>query len=102
LHEHDWPGNVRELRNLMERVAFLCPNDKIEASDLVFILKPPGDEADPFADLTLADATRAFEVRHIERAIERAGRNMTEAARLLGVQRTNLYRKMRMLGMQPP
>jgi Nif-specific regulatory protein len=103
LREHDWPGNVRELRNLMERVAFLCPGDAVEASDLVFILKPPaGEAADAFAGLTLADATRAFEVRHIEQAIERAGRNMTEAARLLGVQRTNLYRKMRMLGMQPP
>jgi Nif-specific regulatory protein len=103
LKEHDWPGNVRELRNLMERVAFLCPNDTIEASDLVFILKPPaGEAADPFAGMTLADATRAFEARHIGQAIERAGRNMTEAARLLGVQRTNLYRKMRMLGMPPP
>jgi Nif-specific regulatory protein len=103
LHAHDWPGNVRELRNLMERVAFLCPHDMVESDDLVFILKPPGGkDADAFVDLTLADATRAFEVRHIERAVERAGRNMTEAARLLGVQRTNLYRKMRMLGMEPP
>jgi Nif-specific regulatory protein len=103
LQEHDWPGNVRELRNLMERVAFLCPGDKIEAADLVFILKPVAqDAADPFAAMTLADATRAFEAQHIEQAIERAGRNMTEAARLLGVQRTNLYRKMRLLGMELP
>jgi Nif-specific regulatory protein len=103
LKEHDWPGNVRELRNLMERVAFLCPSDTVEASDLVFILKPPaGEAADAFADMTLADATRAFETRHIEHAIERAGGNMTEAARLLGLQRTNLYRKMRLLKMQPP
>jgi transcriptional regulator with GAF, ATPase, and Fis domain len=103
LQEHDWPGNVRELRNLMERVAFLSPNEKVEASDLVFILKPPtGEAADPFANLTLKDATEAFEEKHIRGAIERAGRNMTEAARLLGVQRTNLYRKMRMLGMELP
>ena len=103
LKEHDWPGNVRELRNLMERVAFLCPGDTVEASDLVFILKPPAGEADDaFADMTLADATRAFETRHIEHAIERAGGKMTEAARLLGLQRTNLYRKMRLLKMQPP
>jgi Nif-specific regulatory protein len=103
LQEHDWPGNVRELRNLMERVAFLSPRDTIEPSDLVFILKPAaGETADPYAGLSLADATRAFEVKHIETAIARAGHNMTEAARLLGVQRTNLYRKMRMLGMQPP
>jgi Nif-specific regulatory protein len=103
LREHDWPGNVRELRNLMERVAFLCAGETVEASDLVFILKPTsGDAADAFADLSLKDATKAFEEQHISRAIDRAGGNMTEAARLLGVQRTNLYRKMRMLGMQPP
>ncbi len=69
----------------------------------MFTLKPTsGDAAEQYADLTLKEATEAFEELHIRRAIDRAGRNMTEAARLLGVQRTNLYRKMRMLGMQLP
>ncbi len=103
LRDHAWPGNVRELRNLMERVAFLAPGPGVEVSDLVFILPPqPGEAADPFRDLTLADATHAFEAQHITRAIDRARRNMTEAARLLGLHRTNLYRKMKLLGLNPP
>ena len=42
LEQHDWPGNVRELRNLMERLAYLVPAEKIEADDLAFILTPAG------------------------------------------------------------
>ena len=40
LESHTWPGNVRELRNLMERLAYLHPSDKIEADDLAFVLAP--------------------------------------------------------------
>lgn len=101
LREHDWPGNVRELRNLMERVAFLSVGDQVEASDLVFILKPTAArEEDQFNGLTLTDATDRFQIQHIRRGIERAGGNMTDAAKLLGMQRTNLYRKMKMLQME--
>src|SRR5205807_1460395 len=101
--QHDWPGNVRELRNLLERVAYLCPHDRIEAADLTFVLRP-GDaaEVDRYADLHLAEATKMFEREHIQRAIERAGRNMSEAAKLLGLYRPNLYRKMKMLEMDNP
>ncbi len=40
LEQHPWPGNVRELRNLMERLAYLAAEDKIDADDLAFILSP--------------------------------------------------------------
>jgi Nif-specific regulatory protein len=99
LEQHNWPGNVRELRNLMERLAFLCPHDRVESGDLAFILRPAQDEGDRYAELTLAEATKAFEREHIARAITRARRNMSDAARLLGLHRSNLYRKMKMLGM---
>ncbi len=102
LEQHLWPGNVRELRNLLERISYLCPNDKIEADDLAFILRPAGGGADDtrFAELTLADATDTFQREHIQRAIDRAGRNISEAAKLLGLHRPNLYRKMKLLGME--
>jgi Nif-specific regulatory protein len=102
LEQHDWPGNVRELRNLLERVAYLCPTDRVEASDLAFILRPAGREDDRYGDLGLAEATKEFERDFIKRAIERAGRNMSEAAKLLGLHRPNLYRKMKLLEMQIP
>ncbi|HXT57869.1 MAG TPA: sigma-54-dependent Fis family transcriptional regulator [Pirellulales bacterium] len=102
LEAHAWPGNVRELRNLMERLAYLAPADTIEADDPAFILAPSG--AGPAAvargDLSLNEATSSFQSAYIEQAIASAGGNMNEAARRLGVHRSNLYRKMRLLGMQ--
>jgi len=100
---HPWPGNVRELRNLMERLAYLSTADKIEVEDLAFILSPRGQSplmAD--TDQPLADATVAFQVAYIRRAIEQAGGNMSRAAAQLGLHRSNLYRKMRQLEMDAP
>ena len=98
---HTWPGNVREWRNLMERVAFLCPGDQIEIDDLAFILAP-GREPDVEMpeDAGLSEATRRFQVDYIRRSIRLAAGNMTEAARLLGLHRSNLYRKMGQLEMK--
>jgi Nif-specific regulatory protein len=100
LEQHDWPGNIRELRNLLERVAYLCAGDKVEAADLAFILRPGKADAERFANLNLADATDAFQREHIQWAIDKAGGHMGEAAKILGLHRPNLYRKMRMLGME--
>ena len=101
LQMHGWPGNVRELRNLMERVAFLAPNDKIEVDDLAFILSPEKETfVEPNENQGLSEATNAFQQDYIRRAIRRMRNNMSEAARLLGLHRSNLYRKMRQLGMQ--
>ena len=101
LEQHDWPGNVRELRNLLERVAYLCPHDKIGTGDLTFILRTAKDDnAARFAGQALADATDAFQREHIRQAIERAGGHMGDAADALGLHRPNLYRKMKMLGME--
>ena len=101
LQMHGWPGNVRELRNLMERVAFLAPNDKIEVDDLAFILSPERESyVEPSENQGLSEATNFFQQEYIRRAIRRMRGNMSEAAKLLGLHRSNLYRKMRQLGMQ--
>ncbi len=99
LAAHAWPGNVRELRNLMERIAFLCPNERVEASDLAFILSPDPDAASAATNLELSQATSRFQQEYIRRMIKRARGNMTVAAELLGLHRSNLYRKMRQLAM---
>lgn len=103
LESHSWPGNVRELRNLMERLAYLCPSDIIDVDDLAFILPPrrmPPLLASPHQ--TLAAATAQFQVAYIQQAIEQAGNNVSQAAAKLGLHRSNLYRKMRQLHMTPP
>ena len=103
LTEHQWPGNVRELRNLMERLAYLAVGDRVEAEDLAFILSPRGSAA-PVDDLgqPLSDATARFQIEYIRRTIEQLGGNMSRAAERLGLHRSNLYRKMRQLGMDVP
>ncbi|HVT27472.1 MAG TPA: sigma-54-dependent Fis family transcriptional regulator [Lacipirellulaceae bacterium] len=101
LESHLWPGNVRELRNLMERLAYLTSDDRIEVEDLAFILSPgAGTQAAIGAGLTLNDATHEFQRRHIQQAIDAARGNVSQAAKNLGVHRSNLYRKMRQLGME--
>jgi Nif-specific regulatory protein len=98
---HLWPGNVRELRNLMERVAYLSQGDKIDASELAFILSPGGKGNGGIDDnQPLTDATWQFQRQYIERHIAAARGNMTDAAERLGLHRSNLYRKMKQLGME--
>ncbi len=100
LRQHAWPGNVRELRNLMERLAYLCPHDEIDADDLAFIIAPSREGlAAVSMDLGLPEATRLFQMEYIRKHITAAGGNMSDAAHNLGLHRSNLYRKMRQLGM---
>lgn len=101
LQSHTWPGNVRELKNLMERIAFLCPADRVEPEDLAFILSPESENSKlPGVDLGLDAATREFQRDFIRRSIHHVADNMTDAAKLLGLHRSNLYRKMKQLEMK--
>jgi Nif-specific regulatory protein len=101
LQAHAWPGNVRELRNLMERVAFLTRGEQVEAEDLAYILAPQREEFDELGEgVGLSDATNRFQREYIRMAVKRVQGNMSEASRLLGLHRSNLYRKMRQLGME--
>ncbi len=107
LQQHAWPGNIRELRNLMERLVYLCPNETIEVSDLDFVssgLSSSSNDAHSPFDLSqpLAAATDAFQIQVIEEHITAANGNISLAAQTLGLQRSNLYRKMKQLGMRTP
>ena len=102
LEAHSWPGNVRELRNLMERLAYLSTDDRIEVEDLAFILSPRGatpSAARPAPTSRLPTATAEFQIEHITDAIAQSDGNVSQAATRLGLHRSNLYRKMRQLGM---
>ncbi|MDH3719306.1 MAG: sigma-54-dependent Fis family transcriptional regulator, partial [Planctomycetota bacterium] len=101
LRGHSWPGNIRELRNLVERLVYLTSSDKIDADELEFIISPRASSAMALPDdALLTDATVGFQQQFIRRAIERSGGNMSAAATRLGLHRSNLYRKMRQLGME--
>ena len=100
LRTHSWPGNVRELRNLMERLAYLSQGDKIDADELAFILAPGEGSHDMMPmDLPLSEATNQFQIDYINKHIDSSSGNVSDAARRLGLHRSNLYRKMKQLGM---
>lgn len=101
LLSHSWPGNVRELRNLMERVSYLTKGPTVEETDLAFVLSPAssGDVASVASNMTLADATSVFQKQYIRRHVQAAQNNLAQAAKQLGMHRSNLYRKMGALGM---
>jgi Nif-specific regulatory protein len=100
LESHSWPGNVRELRNMMERIAYLVPGDEIAAEDLSLVPMPmDASEQVVAANLELSEATTHFQTQYIQQAIDHARGNMSRAAEQLGLHRSNLYRKMRQLGM---
>ncbi len=99
---HAWPGNIRELRNMMERVAYLTDGQKIDTEDLDFVNSPASNESAIPMDLPLTEATRQFQVDYIRRHIDRSNGNMTDAAEKMGLHRSNLYRKMKQLGMGEP
>ena len=94
---------MRELRNLMERVVYLCDAEELSADDLSFTAPTRRVDAPstPRLEHSLTDATRLFQIDLIERHISACGGNVTEAARSLGLHRSNLYRKMQQLGMSP-
>lgn len=97
---HPWPGNVRELRNLMERVAYLSSGDQIEADELAFTLAPDRTPDQIVGSgLPLNEATKLFQKKYIRGSIDLAGGNVSQAAKQLGVHRSNLYRKMEQLDM---
>ena len=98
--QHAWPGNVRELRNLCERIAYLSSGDTVEVDDLAFIDAGAKELAQSIdLDSTLAEATRQFQEQYVRQTIDTVRGNMTAAAKRLGLHRSNLYRKMRQLGM---
>lgn len=101
LQMHSWPGNVRELRNLMERISYLTNSNVVEETDLAFVLAPSSssDVGTVPSNMPLSDATDVFQRQYIQRHVELAEGNLAQAAKQLGMHRSNLYRKMSQLGM---
>jgi two-component system nitrogen regulation response regulator NtrX len=103
LRSYRWPGNVRELRNVIERLMIMVPGDTIALSDLAFFdgmsISPPPQDAPPQEPLHAA--RERFERDYILRALAAQQGNISRTAEVLGVERSNLYRKMRAFGIAP-
>jgi len=105
IQQYGWPGNVRELRNVIERLMIMVPGDAISPSDLSFLDSAGMARAEPVEAmaerLTLHDARERFERAFILRTLAEQQGNMSRTAEVLGVERSNLYRKMRAFGIAP-
>jgi two-component system nitrogen regulation response regulator NtrX len=103
LRSYRWPGNVRELRNVIERLMIMVPGETITLSDLTFldgaVLSAP--EAPGAPPLLLHEARDRFERDYILRALAAQQGNISRTAEVLGVERSNLYRKMKGFGIAP-
>ena len=103
LQQYAWPGNVRELRNVIERLIIMVAGDTITAQDLAFLGRDGETlyEPPPMTTGRLAEARDQFEKDYILRALATANGNMSRTAELLGVERSNLYKKMKAFGIAP-
>jgi two-component system nitrogen regulation response regulator NtrX len=103
LLHHPWPGNVRELRNVIERMVIMVPLDSIQPADAAASLRVrPVTEPSVEWDGTLRVARESFERHYILRRLEEAHWNITRAAERMGIERSNLHRKMKAYAIEPP
>jgi two-component system nitrogen regulation response regulator NtrX len=102
LKQYAWPGNVRELRNVVERLMIMVPGDRISSRDLSFLDQTLTSGAPAYAPVAastpLHEARDRFERDYIMRALAGQQGNISRTAEVLGIERSNLYRKMRSFG----
>jgi two-component system, NtrC family, nitrogen regulation response regulator NtrX len=109
LRQCSWPGNVRELRNVIERLMIMVPGDRVSSRDLSFLehgLAPAAEAETPVSakasvEAPLHEARDRFERDYIVRALAAQQGNISRTAEMLGIERSNLYRKMRGFGIAP-
>ncbi len=105
LERYPWPGNVRELRNQVERMVIMSAGSVIHPEDLgTEIREPrtpvsqPATGVGDYSELTIQAAKKEFERTLILNALERSDWNITKAAEELGLERTNLHKKIKQYG----
>ncbi|WP_188236447.1 sigma-54-dependent transcriptional regulator [Sphingopyxis sp. LK2115] len=106
LQAHDWPGNVRELRNVVERVMILTPSDRlarIDADMLPAELVRGGTDILPNSEsitaIPLKEAREHFEREYLRIQINRFSGNISRTASFIGMERSALHRKLKLLGL---
>ena len=110
LIKYDWPGNVREVRNVVERICIFVENEMIYKSDLPrlavnsvqnFQMTSNEISIDFFKGLSLKEAREEFEKRFIISSLEENSWNVARTADSIGIERSNLHRKLRTYKIEP-
>lgn len=105
MRQYPWPGNVRELSNLVQRLLILGQGDEVDLAEVEQALgpvraeKPRGEGTLPIdLSLPLREAREAFEREYLMHQLKLAGGSVGKLAKVVGLERTHLYRKLRALG----
>ncbi len=93
LKQHQWPGNIRELKNVIERSVILANTDELTFEDLPVEMQSISSVSGNAKQLSAFDLASA-EKLHIQKVLNYTNGNKTEAARLLNIATTTLYRKL--------
>jgi len=107
LQAYDWPGNVRQLRNIIERTVILAPNDRIDRVDVDMLPQEVLGEggavshgaANAMMGAPLREARETFEREYLRVQIRRFSGNISRTATFIGMERSALHRKLKILGM---
>jgi DNA-binding NtrC family response regulator len=103
LLRHPWPGNVRELENMMERAVALSDGTEIGAEDLSALTFEGAGAVETGGSagglMPYAEARAEFERSYLRKLLNEARGSVTEASRIAGIARQNLYQKMKKLGL---
>ncbi|QDX25396.1 sigma-54-dependent Fis family transcriptional regulator [Sphingomonas suaedae] len=106
LQSYEWPGNVRQLRNVVEATVILAPGDRIGRIDIDLlpteVLGRRGDEggmgAATIMGAPLKEARESFEREYLRIQIKRFSGNISRTAHFIGMERSALHRKLKLLG----
>jgi two-component system nitrogen regulation response regulator NtrX len=96
LETYLWPGNARELRNAVERMAILTPGERLTRDSVPVEIRMQRETG---VKSTIQEARESAEREHVLRALEESNWNVSGAARALGMERTNLHKRIRALGL---
>ncbi len=103
MRSYDWPGNVRELRNFIEKLVIYTTKDNVDIGDILnlFNSKIKVEHLDSdMGFLTYKEAKREFEKSYFLEALNQHNGNISETARTLGLDRSNLFKKIKALGIE--
>jgi two-component system nitrogen regulation response regulator NtrX len=107
LQSYEWPGNVRQLRNVVERTVILTPGNRIGRIDVDLlppeVLGNPGESGGGFGanaimGAPLREARESFEREYLRVQIRRFSGNISRTASFIGMERSALHRKLKLLG----
>ncbi len=107
LQAYDWPGNVRQLRNVVERTVIMTPREQLDAIERDML--PPeitgkqvsanGETIVAMMGVPLREARESFEREYLSVQIRRFSGNISKTAAFIGMERSALHRKLKLLGM---